>query len=85
MIKLHAPGPTASNSRSRRPIGFAYVAIFEIMHVLGKYYYLHLTDENTEAQKGQMTGLRSHSKFITETVPGHGSPNSPFSVALPAL
>lgn len=48
------------------------------MHVPGKYYYLHFTDENTEAQKGQMTCPRSHSKVITET--GLGSPDSPFSV-----
>ena len=69
--------------KRRLPIGFAYTAIFEMIHVLGKYYYLHFTDEKTEAQKGQMTCARSHSKFMTKTVPEHGSPDSAFSVPSP--
>lgn len=44
------------------------------MSVLGKYY-LHAIDENTEVQRGQKTCSRSHSKFMTETVAEHGSPD----------
>lgn len=67
----------------RLTIDFAYSAIFEIMHVLGKYDY-KFTDEKSETQSGQMTFPRSHSKFMTKTIPDHGSADTPFSISSPA-
>lgn len=70
--------------RERRlTVDFAYSAIFEIMHVLGKYDHQFI-DEKTETQRGQMTFPRSHSKFMTETIPDHASADSPFSISSPA-
>lgn len=37
----------------RLTAGCAYIAIFEKMHVLGKYYYLHFKDERIDAREGK--------------------------------
>ena len=79
--RLHVPHPTTSNVKGgEKKTAHRFCICWCVWNnAYAKQNYLHLTDEKTEAQRGQMTCARSHRKFMTKTVPEHRPPGSAFS------